>query len=93
MSAPNPKQAPPQTTPQSSIAAPMQLAQADPQQQYQDQQQQYQTQQQQYQDQQQQYQDQKHNYTTAICANTIRRAGTMSIIRTPMRTNMTTARA
>ena len=59
---PAPEQAPPQTTPQSSIAVPMKVAQADPQQQYQDQQQQYQSQQQQYQDQQRQYQDAQHNY-------------------------------
>jgi hypothetical protein len=58
---PNPA-TPPQATPQSSIAAPMKVAQNDPQQQYQNQQQQYQTQQQQYQDQQQQYQDQKQRY-------------------------------
>jgi len=62
---PNPS-APPQQTPQSSIAAPMQVAQADPQQQYQGQQQQYQTQQQQYQDQQQQYQDQKQRYDSNL---------------------------
>jgi flagellar motor protein MotB len=64
---PTPEQSPAQTTPQSSIAVPMQLAQSEPQQsgpqqQYQDQQQQYQSQQQQYQDQQQQYQDQKQRY-------------------------------
>ena len=58
---PNPE-TPPPATPQSSIAAPMTLAQTDAQQQYRDQQQQYQAQQQQYQDQQQQYQDQKHRY-------------------------------
>jgi hypothetical protein len=58
---PNPA-TPPQTTPQSSIAAPVKVAQNDPQQQYQNQQQQYQAQQQQYQDQQQQYQDQKQHY-------------------------------
>ncbi len=63
---PAPEQAPPQTTPQASIAAPMKLAQADPQQQYQDQQQQYQSQQQQYQDQQEQYQDQKQRYDRNI---------------------------
>jgi hypothetical protein len=63
---PGSEQAPPPPTPQSSIAAPMKLAQNEPQQQYQDQQQQYQTQQQQYQDQQQQYQDQKHNYDRNI---------------------------
>jgi hypothetical protein len=40
----------------------MQLAQADPQQQYQDQQQQYQAQQQQYQNQQQDYKDAQHRY-------------------------------
>ena len=62
---PNPS-APPQQTPQSSIAAAMQVAQADPQQQYQGQQQQYQTQQQQYQDQQQQYQDQKQRYDSNL---------------------------
>jgi hypothetical protein len=66
---PTPEQAPPRL--QSSIAAPMQLAQAGPQQsgpqqQYQDQQQQYQMQQQQYQDQQQQYQDQKQRYDRNI---------------------------
>jgi hypothetical protein len=64
-------QPPSQTTPQSSIAAPLHLAQNDPQQsgpqqQYQDQQQQYQTQQQQYQDQQQEYQDQKQRYDRNI---------------------------
>jgi hypothetical protein len=63
---PSPEQAPPQTTPQSSIASPLQLAQNDPQQQYQTQQQQYQAQQQQYQDQQQEYQDQKQRYDANI---------------------------
>ena len=84
---------PPQATPQSSIAAPMKVAQNDPQQQYQNQQQQYQTQQQQYQDQQQQYQDQKQRYDNNLRQYDQAQLELCRLSRMSTHMNMTTARA